>query len=65
MHRGQLVEVSEAFEGKQVKSVVDWNEQFVYVCREIEFDRAKRENREPMSIGFAKEFVRELCNESR
>lgn len=61
MHRGQRVEVVEAFDGKRVKSVVDWDEDFVFVCRVEEYDNAQRENREPKSIGFAREFVRELA----
>jgi len=60
MHRGQIVEVQEAFDGKGLKAVVDWDDKFVYVCREQEFKSAQRENREPMSIGFAHEFVREV-----
>jgi len=60
MRRGQRVEVVEAFDGKQVKAVVDWNENFVFVCRLEEYDAAQSESREPNSIGFQREFVREV-----
>ena len=63
MHRGQLVEVTEAFAGQQVKAVVSWDEERIFVCREEEFNRAKRENREPENIGFRREFVKELTGE--
>jgi hypothetical protein len=65
MHRGQRVEVVEAFEGQQVKKVVSWDDKFVFVCREEEFRRAQSENREPQNIGFPREFVKELPNENR
>jgi hypothetical protein len=60
MHRGQRVEVREAFAGKQVKTVVGCDEKYVFVCRNEEFSLAQRENREPKNIGFPREFVREI-----
>ncbi len=63
MHRGQRVEVVEAFAGQQVKKVVSWDEKFVFVCREEEFSLALRENREPRNVGFPREFVKELQNQ--
>ena len=60
MHRGQLVQVEEAFAGQQVKAVVDWNDKYVYVCREEEYAKAKAEKREPKNIGFPREFVKEI-----
>lgn len=65
MYRGQRVEVEEAFAGQQVKAVVDWNEKYVYVCREEEYEKAQAEKREPQNIGFPREFVREIGNEGR
>jgi len=67
MHRGQRVEVEEAFAGQQFKAVVAWDDKYVYVCREEEFSRAEKEKREPRNVGFPREFVREagLENESR
>jgi len=59
MRRGQIVEVTEAFAGQQLKAVTDWDDQYVFVCRREEYLRAQREKREPVSIGFPKEFVRE------
>jgi hypothetical protein len=63
MYRGQLIEVTEAFAGQQVKAVVSWDNERVFVCRKEEFDRANRENREPENIGFKREFVKELTSE--
>ncbi len=65
MHRGQRVEVTEAFVGQQVKQVVSWDDKYVFVCREEEFRKAQLEKREPQNIGFPREFVREVPNEDR
>jgi hypothetical protein len=67
MHRGQRVEVVEAFAGQQLKAVVAWDDKYVYVCREEEYRKAEEEKREPRNIGFPREFVREvkLKNEGR
>ena len=58
MHVGQKIIVEEAFSGQQVKMVVAWNNSMVYVCREEEYIKAKRENREPASTGFPMQFVK-------
>ena len=60
MYRGQLVAVEEAFAGQQVKRVVDWDENYIFVCREEEYLKAKEERREPSAIGFQRVFVREI-----
>jgi len=60
MQRGDRVEVLEAFDGKQVKIVVEWDDKIVYVCRESEYLRANAERREPNSTGFGRQFVRQL-----
>jgi hypothetical protein len=60
MQRGQQIEVTEAFAGKQLKTVVAWNDKYVYVCRNEEYKTAQEENREPKNIGFPREFVREI-----
>lgn len=59
MQRGQKVRVMEAFSGLQVKRVVGWDAERVYVCREEEYVKAKEENRQPRNIGFRREFVRQ------
>lgn len=61
MHKGQKVIVEEAFAGEQVKAVVDWNDRLVFVCREEEYENAKKESREPNSVGFPQEFIRAGC----
>lgn len=65
MHRGQIVKVTEAFAGQQLKRVVSSDERYVFICREEEFHAANRESREPNSIGFPREFVQEVKDESR
>ena len=60
MHRGQKVEVTEAFAGKQLKTVVTWDDKYVFVCRNEEYVTAELEKREPRNIGFPREFVREM-----
>lgn len=65
MQRGQRIEVLEAFEGKQVKVVVEWNEKLVFVCRETEYLQACTQNRDPKCTGFPREFVRQILHEGR
>lgn len=60
MQRGEQVEVVEAFAGKQLKTVVAWNDKYIYVCRNEEYKAAKEEDREPQYIGFPREFVKEI-----
>ncbi len=60
MQRGQQVKVQEAFAGQQVKTVVAWDEKYVYVCRNEEYKMAQEEKREPKNIGFPREFVKEI-----
>lgn len=59
MRKGQQVSVMEAFSGQQLKRVVDWDNGYVFVCREEEYEKAKKEQREPNTIGFPMEFVKE------
>lgn len=60
MKTGQRVEVVQAFDGKALMRVVEWNDRLVFVCRESEYVNAQAENRTPNSTGFPHEFVREL-----
>jgi hypothetical protein len=60
MQRGQRVEVTEAFAGQQVKTVVAWDDKYVYVCRDEEYKKSQAEKREPKNIGFRREFVKEI-----
>lgn len=57
MKRGDFVTVLEAFEGKMVKAVVDWDEEYIYVCRKEEFAEAIKEGREPVCVGFRREYI--------
>lgn len=63
MRRGQRVEVQEAFESKAFKRVVDVDERNVYVCTDHEFKNASVENREPITIGFPRQYVLRVVNE--
>jgi hypothetical protein len=63
MRRGQRVEVQEAFESKAFKRVVAEDERNVYVCTDREFKDASVENREPISIGFPRQYVLRVVNE--
>jgi hypothetical protein len=64
MTYGQLVKVMEAFENKTLKRVVSADDRNVYVCRDEEFQLAKAEKREPISIGFPRQFVLGVEDES-
>jgi hypothetical protein len=57
MRFGQLVEVLDAFENTTLKRVVAADATTVWVCREDEFNHAQAENREPVAVGFGREFV--------
>jgi hypothetical protein len=63
MRYGAEVEVQEAFETKMVKRVVATDERNVYVCTEREFSDAEAGRREPVSIGFPRQFVLRVVNE--
>jgi hypothetical protein len=63
MERGQRVEVQEAFDSKAFKRVVDADDRNVYVCTDREFKNASVENREPVSIGFPRQYVLRVINE--
>lgn len=65
MRRGQVVEVREAFENKAVKRVVGIDERNVYVCTEDEYATALVERREPICVGFRRQFVVRVLDESR
>ena len=64
MKPGQTVEVLEAFDIKSIKRVVAVDFRNVYVCTEEEFQLANEEQREPINIGFPRQFVLEVVNES-
>jgi hypothetical protein len=63
MHHGQMVEVLEAFENKQVKRVISADIRNVYVCTDEEYQRASVEKREPICIGFPRQFVLGVVHE--
>jgi len=65
MRVGQRVEVLEAFENKSVKRIVAVDDRNLYVCTEEEYRAANQENREPVSIGFPKQFVLGVVDEGR
>jgi len=63
MRTGQRVEVMEAFDIKAIKRVVAADQRNIYVCREDEFDRATAESREPICVGFGREFLLRVFDE--
>jgi hypothetical protein len=63
MRYGAEVEVTEAFENKVLRRVVATDERNVYVCTEREFREAEAGGREPVSIGFPRQFVLRVVNE--
>lgn len=63
MMMGQTVKVQEAFDLKAVKRVVAADHRNVYVCTDEEFKAAAREKREPICIGFARQFILGVVNE--
>jgi hypothetical protein len=65
MRYGQKVEVQEAFENRDIKRVISTDSANVYVCREDEYIRAQAEKREPVTIGFPRQFVLGVIDESR
>jgi hypothetical protein len=65
MKAGACVEVQEAFENKSLKRVVAADQANVYVCTEEEYQAAKQERREPISIGFPRQFVLGVVDEFR
>ena len=57
MQAGQVVQL-QAYGSKTLQRVVVAEEgDTVYVCLEKEFEAAKRENREPKSVGFNRRYV--------
>jgi hypothetical protein len=63
MRYGQRVEVQEAFEIKDVKRVISADFANVYVCREDEYRQAAAEKREPVTVGFPRQFVLGVVDE--
>jgi hypothetical protein len=64
MKPGQTVEVQEAFDCKAFKRVVSVDDRNVYVCSDEEYRCSIEENREPICIGFPRQFVLGVVNES-
>jgi hypothetical protein len=57
MKTGDLVS-AETFSGKRVRMrVVDLEGDTVYICKENEWLSAKKENREPCSVGFNRRYI--------
>jgi hypothetical protein len=65
MQIGQIVKVLDAFENEQYRRVVSFDLRNVYVCRDDEWESARAENRQPISIGFPRNFVLEVVTEGR
>jgi hypothetical protein len=65
MQIGQTVKVIDAFENEQLRRVVSFDFRNVYVCRDEEWEAAKGESRQPISIGFPRNFVLGVVNEGR
>lgn len=63
MKIGQRVEVQEAFELKAVKRIVSIDFRNVYVCTDEEYQAAVNEKREPIIIGFPRQFILGVVNE--
>ena len=63
MQPGSIVEVREAFGKKGLKRVVSQDDRNVYVSTEQEYGAAKAENREPVCVGFPRQFVLRVVNE--
>jgi hypothetical protein len=57
MERGQNVQVIEFGGRKSVRRVVADHGQSVEVCNEGEWNAANRERRDPVGIGFPREYV--------
>jgi len=62
MKKGQKVLVQDAFAGQQLKRVVAVEEKYVYICRDEEFSAASVEKREPICIGFRREYIIDTSN---
>lgn len=57
MQKGEVVTVR-GFGGEELtRRVIAEDEEHVVVCREEEFRLAERQGREPVGVGFLKEFV--------
>jgi len=55
---GDLVEVTD-FEGRKLmRKAVEISEKVVYICTPEEFDAATKSGKEPLCVGFEREFVR-------
>jgi hypothetical protein len=65
MEIGQKIRVMEAFENISIKRIVSADHRNLYVCTEEEFELAKAENREPISIGFGRQYVLGILDEGR
>lgn len=65
MKAGSLVEVLEAFGKKELKRVIAQDDRNVYVSTEHEYSSARAENRDPVCIGFPRQFVLRVVNEGR
>jgi hypothetical protein len=65
MQIGQIVKVLDAFENEQYRRIVSFDSRNVYVCRDDEWESSRTDNRQPISIGFPRNFVVEVLNEGR
>jgi hypothetical protein len=57
MRQGDRITVRDYFGNDLNRIVVDWDEDYVFVCDPSEWEAANRESRLPVSIGFHKKYV--------
>jgi hypothetical protein len=57
LKRGQVVTVRDAWGSRLTRKVVEVSDLKVWVCSAEEFEKARREHREPACIGFPEEDV--------
>ena len=57
MKTGDLVEAETISDGFVMRKVVEIKGDTIYLCTEQEWLSAKRENREPLCVGFNKRYV--------
>lgn len=57
MTPGDAITVRDHYGDNLERVLVDWDEDYVFVCTIGEWQSAQEENRTPESIGFARRFV--------
>jgi hypothetical protein len=57
MKRGSTITVQDYFGNSLSRVLVDWDEEYVFVCDRREWDAATAAGREPINIGFSRRFI--------